>query len=254
MRAITRRSKNVAAAVLALILMAAAAGATDVTEVLTRMRHAVEPGKDMRATVELAVTNAKGESVRWSGRLYRRSGPDARTRIVFDEPLDLRGTEVMVRHGADGVTHTRVYLPAIRRVRELDADFRGESFLGTDFNYEDLGLTQLDYQQHTLRSDGDEAEGRTCYQVESIPDRGWWYGKIVRCIDKKDYLPRRTEYYDRAGVLWKLRTFDTIKKTDGYPTATQITMQTVPTGTSTRVSLSDIAYDTGLPTSLFEGP
>ena len=254
MRAITRRCRNVAVAAVPLILMAALAGATDVTEVLTRMRQAVEPGKDMRATVEFEITNARGESVHWSGQLYRRSTPDARTRLVFDEPLDLRGTEVMVQRGAGGVTHTRIYLPAVRRVRELDADFRGENFLGTDFNYEDLGLQQLDYQQHTLRGDDEEAEGRACYQVESVPDRGWWYGKIVRCIDKKDYLPRRTEYYDRIGILWKLRTFDGIKKIDGYPTATQITMQTVATGTSTRISMSDVRYDSGLPGSLFEMP
>jgi len=234
--------------------MAVVAGATDVTEILTRMRQAVEPGKDVRAAIEFTITNAKGESVHWSGQLYRRSVSDTCTRLVFDEPLDFRGTEVMVQRGADGVTHTRVYLPAIRRVRELDADFRGESFFGTDFNYEDLGLQQLDYQQQTLRGDGEETEGRACHQVESVPDRGWWYGKIVRCIDKKDYLPRRTEYYDRAGVLWKLRTFDEIKKIDGYPTVTQITMRTVPTGTSTRISMSDIHYNTGLPESLFQMP
>jgi len=28
---------------------------------------------------------------------------------------------------------------------------RGESLLGTDFNFEDLGFEQLDYEQHALR-------------------------------------------------------------------------------------------------------
>jgi outer membrane lipoprotein-sorting protein len=90
--------------------------------------------------------------------------------------------------------------------------------------------------------------------VESVPDRGWWYGRIVRCIDKKDYLPRRTEYYDRAGILWKVRTFEAIKTINGYPTATEITMQTVPTGTSTRITLKDVEYNTHLPDAIFEGP
>jgi hypothetical protein len=207
----------------------------------------------MRATVVFVMSNAKGENVRWTGHLYRRSHEQPGMRLTFDDPVDLRGTEVQVR-GADGNTQTRLYLPSIRRVRDLQADMRGESFLGTDFNYEDLGVQQLDYQQHTLDGNGCEVDGRDGYRIESTPDRGWWYGKVVRCIDRKDYLPRRTEYYDRGGVLWKVRTFDAVKKIGGYPTATAITMRTVPAGTATRVELSDVQYDTGLTDGVLEGP
>jgi outer membrane lipoprotein-sorting protein len=171
----------------------------------------------------------------------------------LDSPVDLRGTEVTVIPGADGTSHTRIYLPAIRRVRDLGADMRGESFLGTDFNYEDLGLQQLDFQQHTL-GESDDREGRDCYRLESIPQSGWWYGRIVRSIDKKTYLPLRTEYYDRSGVLWKIRTLEGVKTIASFPTATQVTMQTVAASTLTRITLSEIQYDTGLADVLFESP
>ncbi len=236
-----------------LTLSTTSAGATDVTTVLGRMREALEPGKDMRANVVFTIANGRGESVEWAGRFYRRGGSDPRMRLVFDSPLDLRGTDITVLRASDGVSHTRIYLPAIRRVRDVTADMRGESFLGTDFNYEDIGLYQIDYQQHRLLDD-DEIAGRTCHRVESVPDRGWWYGKIVRCIDAKDYIPRRTEYYDRSGVLWKVRTFDQIKTIHGYPTWTRLSMETVPTGTSTTITLKDVEYDTGLSPYLFEGP
>jgi len=129
---------------------------------------------------------------------------------------------------------------------------RGESFLGTDFNYEDLAFESIAFQQHALRGDG-HAQGRDCYLVESIPDHGWWYGKLMRCIDKETYLPLRTEYFDRSGILWKVRTLDVVETIGSYPTPTQITMRTVPTGTSTRITLRDVAYDTGFPGSLLEG-
>lgn len=236
----------------ALLAAPTSAPAMDVMQLLNQVRAASAPGKDMRADFVLDVVNAKGESVQWAGHYYRRSIPDQRIRLVFDSPLDLRGTEVAVVPAPGGASRTRIYLPSVRRVREIQADMRGESFLGTDFNYEDLGLQQLDFQLHSL-SDGRDTEGRDCYMLESVPQSGWWYGRVVSCIDKKTSLPIRTEYYDRAGVLWKIRTLQ-VDKIQSFPTATQITMQTVPTRTLTRITLRNVEYNTGLADVLFESP
>jgi hypothetical protein len=111
------------------------------------------------------------------------------------------------------------------------------------FNCEDLGFQHMEFQEHKLESYDEEA--RDCYRVASIPQEGWWYARIVRCIDKKTYLPLRTEYYDRTGTLWKVRTLDGVKTIKSFPTASRITMQTLPTGTQTRITLSEIQYDVG---------
>ena len=239
-------------AVVAVILAAAvAANAADVVQVLERARKAAAPGKDMRATCDLEIVNAKGESVHWTGSYYRRNQPDRRARLVLENPVDLRGTEVVVAPGDDGRSATSIYLPSIRRTRTIRGDTRGESFLGTDFNYEDLGFQTLDFQEHKLAEHVD-VEGRACLRVDSVPQAGWWYGRVSNCLDQKTYLPLRTEYYDRSGVLWKIRTLEGVKTIQGYPTATVITMQTVPAHTLTRITLSDVRYDTGLADVLFE--
>jgi len=247
------RRRLAAAGAVAFVLVPALGRAADVNDVLARMRQALEPGKDMRADFTFVINNGRGEDVRWSGRLYRQSGSNVRTRLVFDTPLDMRGTELTLRRRAGETTEARVYLPAIRRVRDVTGNTRGESFLGTDFNYEDLGFQHLDYQQHALREDGKIAD-RPCYVLESIPDQGWWYGKIVRWIDKKTYLPLRTEYYDRSGVQWKVRTFEHVKTVDSFPTATTITMDTVPLHTATRIELSNVDYNVGLSDDVFREP
>jgi outer membrane lipoprotein-sorting protein len=233
-----------------LAISAGSARAADVGDILARMRNAAEAGKDMRATIVFTIANGRGETVKWTGHYYRRNGVSPRMRVVLDDPVDLRGTEVSVTRSSDGTTTTNIYLPSLRRLRRIETDMRGESFLGTDFNYEDLGLQQLEFQQHRLEESGDSS----CYHVESIPSSGWWYGRIDRCIDKKDYLPRRTEYYDRSGVLWKVRTLDAVQKIGGHQTATKVTMQTVPQHTSTTITLSEVEYDTGLADSLFDEP
>lgn len=237
---------------ISLVIAPTRAGAVDLDEILSGMRQAVVPGDTMRASFELEIINAKGESTRWAGKYYQRGGAGApRIRFVFESPRDLHGTDVTVGTDGKGQSRTKIYLPAIRRTREIIGDMRGESFLGTDFNYEDLGIEQLDVRQRTLRGE-DDVDGHRCHLVESVPDDGWWYGRIVRCVDEHTHLPRRTEYYDRAGVLWKLRTLDHIDKIGAFPTATQTTMRTVPTGTATRLTLSDVEYDVALPKKTFE--
>jgi len=235
---------------ISLVVAVSGARAAEVDDILGRMRSALEPGKDMRANVVFTITNERGETVKWTGHLYRRGGSATRLRLTFDDPADLRGTDVTVTRTSDGAGETRIYLPALRRVRSIDAQTRGESFLGTDFNYEDLGLQRFDDQQHRLVA----SQNASCYRIESTPNASWWYGRVVRCIDKKTYLPTRTEYYDRSGVLWKVRTLGGVKKIGTYPTATEIKMETVPQHTSTTITLSDVQYDTGLADSLFTAP
>jgi len=151
MPTIRRRLAPRAFAALALLLLARPAAATDVTDVLARMRRAIEPGRDMRASFELVMTNAQGERVRWGGQFYRLGGLQAKKRLVFDSPVDLRGVSVSVQRTDGARDRTRIYLPFVRRVREIESDMRGESFLGTDFNFEDLGLEELEFHEHALR-------------------------------------------------------------------------------------------------------
>jgi outer membrane lipoprotein-sorting protein len=230
-----------------------AANAQDVATIVTRMRDAVMAGKDMRADFTMEMSNEAGEIARWSGRYFRRAGADGGIRMVFDSPPDLRGTEIAARVDADGEEHLRIFLPSLRRTRDLRGDAQGESFLGTDFNYEDLGLAQLATSENSLGKD-DEVGGRQCATVVSKPTKGWWYGKVVRCVDKKSYLPLRTEYFDRNGIAWKVQTLDGVETIGGNPTATRITMRTIPTGTATVLTLTNVAYGTGVPASLFARP
>ena len=232
------------------LMVPGAARGTDVTEVLQRMADALETARDLRASATFIIESEHGERIRWSAQYYRRSGPDGRMRLIFEDPIDLRGVDLTVRRREDEVDEIRVYFPAIRRVRLLDADMRGESFLGTDFNYEDLGLEDLDFQKHTLLDDG-EFEGEPCYRVRSVPAQSWFYGEIVRCIDKKSFLPRRTEYHSPAGQHYKTRTLDVVETIDEHTIPTRIAMRNLVSGTSTTIVYSDVILNSGLKESIF---
>lgn len=232
-----------------LVAFPAAPRAADVTQTLERMAAALEPGRDMRANLEFLIDNTRGERVRWTGHYYRTTTPPAK-RVVLDGPADLAGVSVELEGGPADLRGVRIYLPFVRRVREIRRDMQGASFMGSDFNFEDLGFVEMEFHQHTMV--GEEThDGRTCLRVDSVPDKSWWYGRIAYCIDTQDWIPRRTEYFDRAGVLYKVRTMS-VETVDGHATPVRMTMDVLPDKTKTTMILTDVKYDTGLAPAMMQ--
>jgi hypothetical protein len=238
-----RPGKWVGAVLVALLVAEAPAraAARDVTALLQQMHRALVPEPPLRADFTLEMDNGRGDVVRWDGTIERRGGAEPSITMRFESPAELRGVEYSMQRREGELDAVRIYLPSVRRVRTLREDMQGESFLGTDFNFEDLGFEQIAYRQHTLAGEG-EVDGRPCDRVASVPSRSWWYGRITRCIDREDHLPRLTEYADPAGLPYKRRLMDDVRTIDGHPTPLRIRIETIPEGTSSVLSLSNVRY------------
>lgn len=231
----------VAVVLLLLVAPAPAAIARDVTDLLRQMHRALVPDAPLRADFALEMDNGRGDVARWDGTLERRGGDEPSITMRFESPAELRGVEYSMQRREGELDAVRIYLPSVRRVRTIRENMQGESFMGTDFNFEDLGFEQIAYRQHTLVGEG-EADGRPCDRVTSVPSRSWWYGRITRCIDREDHLPRLTEYADPAGLPYKRRLMDDVRTIDGHPTPLRIRIETIPEGTSSVLSLSNVRY------------
>jgi hypothetical protein len=233
-------ARGLAATALLLLAGVDARAADDVGTLLERMRAALMPPTRMQSAFVMEVEDDEGNTVRWAGRL-ERDGHAPSVRMTFESPPDLRGVVYTATGARNGLDSATIYLPFVRRTRTIQRDFRGVPFLGSDFNYEDLGLEQLNFRAHALAGDG-EVGGRPCRRIESRPAESWWYGRIVRCIDAEDHLPRRTEYFDPAGLPYKVRTLEDVRTIDGHPTALRIRMRVVPDESESTLALSEVEY------------
>ena len=72
---------------------------------------------------------------------------------MFDAPPEIRETGFLVwSHSDPEVDDERwVYLPALRKVRRVAGRDRAKSFVGTDFNYDDLADRSVDEEEHVGR-------------------------------------------------------------------------------------------------------
>jgi outer membrane lipoprotein-sorting protein len=70
-------------------------------------------------------------------------------------------------------------------------------------------------------------------------------------IDKDTFLPRRAEYYDRNGKLYRTVEATKVETIQGFPTVTESTVKDLNTGSTTVNRFSNIEYNIGLQDNIF---
>jgi len=234
------------------VLLAATAFAGDdlsADTVLDRMQQAMWPGVTRAANFEFSVTTTDGERARLAGKVYSRGRE--RLHLVLQTPPGLQGFALTAEHVASANDRICIYVPYVRRVRELNGNMRKQSFFDTDFNYEDLGLEDLGTAQ-SMRTGIAKQPGHRLIMIESTPHDDWWYSKIVRYIDDQNFLPYKTEYFCKGVGLCRVRIFDRVEQVGGHPTATQISMQNLISHETTHLTLSNIKDNAKLPDAAFD--
>jgi outer membrane lipoprotein-sorting protein len=122
------------------------------------------------------------------------------------------------------------WMPVIERNIKLPPSMMTNSWMGTDFTNDDLVREASAVYDYTHRFIADTViDNRICYKIEFTPKPGaaivW--GKLLVCIDKKDYLELYTEFFDEEGQMINvMKTYD-IKMMDGRLIPTRMEMTPV---------------------------
>lgn len=192
---------------------------------------------------------------------YRRSfGDEKRSVIFYLSPANIKDTGFLTYDYADPARDDDqwLYLPATRKSRRISSSDRGDSFLGTDFSYEDIKMESkisvVDYTRKTIGEE--EIDGHHCYVVESFPidektAKELGYGKVVVWIDSTIWMSRKSEFWDiRLNPLKTLRQTD-IQEIDGIWTGLKMEVKNHKTGHTTFFTFSDVDYEADVPEDVF---
>lgn len=149
---------------------------------------------------------------------------------------------------------TYVFNPKLNQVIKLPSSAMSQSWMGSDFSYEDLSRSERvigDYE-HTLLETRNE-DGRKVYVIESVPKRGVpvvWGKQILSVRD--DGVLRSVEYYDQVGKRVRVMSADKIGTLDGRPYPIEMTMRVDDKpGEFTRVTTVSSEFNIDLPGYLF---
>ena len=173
--------------------------------------------------------------------------------IRFTAPADINGTAFLTleKNGSSN-TEQHLYLPALKRTRRIVTSQKARSFVNSDFTYEDMQRHPVEEWDYAL--DGTETiAGHVCYILISTPKPGTdsKYGKLVSWIEKENFIPLKTYFFDNKEQHGKSYVVNSFKVIDNIATETEVLMEDLLSGHKTRLKTLEIKYNSGLKDSLF---
>lgn len=212
-----------------------------------------DDGRDQISKVTLQIKPKQGTERLRQFVMMRKEAADV-TKLVTHilAPTDVRGAAFLAfdRRGAADLRW--LYLPAIGQVRQLSSESNRQSFFGSDFVYEDLTNRDPDLDTHKLVGT-QKVDAWDCYVVESTPikARGLEFTRYRSWVWKTGNLIVRQEYYDAAGKVVRRGQVRSVKKVQDIWTWHQGTMENLKTGSTTKIEIADVRYNTDIPDERF---
>jgi len=199
-----------------------------------------DDGEYLTRTLTMELTDRRGKTRVRVTRSYRKYfGEEKRTVLFYVSPANVKDTGFLTWDypGEEVDDDQWLYLPAVRKIRRISASDRGDSFLGTDFSYEDVkneakpNLADYGHQRLGVST----VDGVECIIVEGIPvskkvARELGYSKVVSYIDSDIWISRKTEFWDIKGNPLKVIESKDIRQIDGIWTAHEIYARNHKTG------------------------
>ena len=180
-----------------------------------------------------------------------KEGEDGLTRsyVRFVEPEDVEGVQFLSVENPTGEDGMWLYMPAIGQPNQISGSGKSNSFMGSDFSFEDLAVGNSTTEGgHVLVGEETVEVGGASFvswKIETVPDASLEssYGKIVTWIDKVDFMPRQVEFIDKKGVVLKRMKLEEVVKDGALMIPTLTVMMNLKRGTKTEIIVEEYKVD-----------
>jgi hypothetical protein len=190
------------------------------------------------------------------------TAPDGdRLLIRFTYPNDIRGTGFLVWEHPKSDDERFLYLPSLGRVRRIAGSEAQESFVGSDFTYEDIGGREFeDYAYAFAGPDGQNASwtppgggpSRPAWRLESRrKDASAEFPRVVSIVLKDAFIVAGADVYNRRNERQKVYTVRRIDQIEGIWTVMESEMTNGIEKTRTELDDETMDYNVGLRESDF---
>jgi outer membrane lipoprotein-sorting protein len=181
-----------------------------------------------------------------------RDGFKEKDIIIFHSPQDIKGTGFLNWSYPDinKDDDQWLYLPALRKVRRISANDKEDSFVGTDFTFDDMGEREVEEDTHKLIRQ-EIFEDKKCCVVESMPkEKNYIYSKKLIWVIDGEWIVSKIEFYDRKGKFLK-ELHAQWQKVQEIWAWQNISMKNAQTGHQTIIEVRDIKFNQGLSDRVF---
>ena len=228
-----------------------------------------DTGRDSRATLRMKLYDRHGRVRERSLTLLSLRGrgtpgaspaaPDGdRLLIRFSYPNDIRGTGFLVWEHPDKDDERFLYLPSLGRVRRIAGTETQESFVGSDFTYEDIGGREFDEYSYAIVAENASwtpaagGPARPAWRLESRrKDASAEFPRVVSLVLKDSFVVVEADIYNRRNEKQKQYTVGRLEQVEGIWTAMDARMTNAREKTRTDLTIEKMDYNVGLKESDF---
>ncbi len=219
-------------------------------EIMEQVENRPE-ARDERSTITMVLTDRRGKiRERQMTLLAATEGGLDLSLIFFEAPADVKGVGMLSREQESGETAQWLYMPALGRSRRIAPSSRDDSFMGSDFSYEDLETRRADRDEHRFLRE-EVLDGVICQVVESSPKEESSYSRRVCWVDRETWIVRRVDFYDKKGNLQKRLTAGNLVRQEGVWMALLMTMEDVQRNQKTQLIWNKMTLNGGMDPELF---
>jgi outer membrane lipoprotein-sorting protein len=179
----------------AMLMVALPAYAETGPEVLQKVDAAMNNFSDGQFESKLLIREPNGQAREIGFTTYQKV-PDKRL-VRFNSPGDLKGMGVLV----ENKDTMYVYLPGFQKVRRVGTHVKNQTFMGSDFSYEDMSQTRYGHTYEAKLVKSDDKSWELELNVKAGQDIE--YPKVRMFVDKKAEQPTKIEFMDSGGKVLK---------------------------------------------------
>ena len=218
-----------------------------------------DTGRDSRAEMRMKLFDRR-DRVRdraLSLLTLRRPAGD-RSLIRFTQPADISGTGMLVWKQPAATDERFLYLPSLGRARRIAGSEAQDSFVGSDFTYEDISGRELDEYDYALTDDhatwrAPDGVSQAAYRLESRrKDPGAAFPRVISLVLAESFVIVHADIHNKRDEVQKtydvrrLERVPNATKTASYWTALEMVMSDVLQRTRTELVVERAEYDVGL--------
>lgn len=217
-----------------------------------------ETGKDSRSTLRMKLFDRHGRARERvltlnSMRAPKGATPDGdRLLIRFSYPADIKGTSFLVWEHPASEDERFLYLPSLARVRRIAGAETQESFVGSDFTYEDIGGREFDEYTYAIVDENATwtapgGAAQPAWRLESKrKDKSAEFPRVQSLVLKDSFVVVQADIYNRRNEKQKVYSVRTLQQVKGIWTVMDAEMTNALEKTRTELLIERVEYNVGL--------
>jgi len=203
----------------------------------------------LQGRMEMRLINSAGEvSTRVLDQFGKTENGLTKAMVIFQSPANVRGTRFLTIENEGREEDRWIYLPNLRRTRRIAGGEGSESFMGSEFTYDDISGRDIDEGEYTLLRE-EELGGEKVWVLEmkAKDQESTQYSKVISWISQEKKVALKLEMFDKQGELLKTLEASNITKVQGFWTPILLKMTNVQTGNATELEIKRLVYNQDVP-------